>query len=125
MPLTQYWQVLKPDAVAVVGDLDELEAAVLDGDGDGGRAGVDAVLDELLHRRGRPLDHLPRGDAVHHRLFQPPDAGRFSAASAAARRRVVDVHVPGYGVRRPGREGGECGEEETVEVRRIGSRAVQ
>jgi len=75
--------------VAVVGNLYELESSVLDGDGDRGRAGVEAVLDELLDRRRRALDHLPRRDAVHHRFLQPTDAGRVPAD---ARRGVIDVH---------------------------------
>jgi len=81
--------------VAIVGDLYELESSVLDGYGDGGGAGVEAVLDELLHRRRRPLDHLPGRDAVHHRFLQPPDAGRVRAD---ARRRVIDVHARAWGV---------------------------
>ena len=83
--------------MAIVGDLYELESSVLDGYGDGGGAGVEAVLDELLHRRRRPLDHLPGRDAVHHRLLQPPDAGRVRAAPADARRRLIDVHARAWG----------------------------
>ena len=55
------------DAMAVVGDLDELEAAVLYDDVYGGGMGVEAVLDELLHGGDRPLDDLPC-DAVDNRL---------------------------------------------------------
>ena len=51
-------------AAAVVDDANELAAAFLDGDVDARRAGVERVLDQLLHRRGRPLDHLAGGDAV-------------------------------------------------------------
>ena len=56
------------DAMAVVGDLDELEAAVLYDDVYGGGMGVEAVLDELLHGGDRPLDDLSGGDAVDDRL---------------------------------------------------------
>ena len=82
--------------MAIVGDLYELESSVLDGYGDGGGAGVEAILDELLHRRRRPLDHLPGRDAVHHRFLQPPDAGRVRAD---ARRRVIDVHARAWGTK--------------------------
>ena len=34
------------------------------GDVDAPRAGVDRVLDQLLDRRSRPLDHFAGGDAV-------------------------------------------------------------
>ncbi len=89
-----------PDAMAVIGDLDELEATVLHRNGDAGGASVEAVLDELLHRRRRPLDHLPRRDAVHHRLLQPPDAGRLPGAPTSARRRLV--HAPPCSISRHG-----------------------
>ena len=51
-------------APPVVGDPDEPPAAGLDRDLDRLRPGVERVLNELLDRRGRPLDHFPRGDAV-------------------------------------------------------------
>ncbi|KAK2990131.1 hypothetical protein RJ640_014800 [Escallonia rubra] len=47
---------------AVAGELDELEATVLDGDMDGGVTGVEAVLDELLDGGDRPLEYLAEGD---------------------------------------------------------------
>jgi len=50
-----------PDAAAVVLDLEELEAAVLDRDADAGCACVERVLDELLERVGRALDDLQGG----------------------------------------------------------------
>ena len=56
------------DAVAVVGDLNELEAAVFYDDIYGRGVGVEAVLDELLHGGDRPLDDLSGGDAVDDRL---------------------------------------------------------
>ena len=52
-------------------------AALLQGDGDAVRAGVDGVLDQLLHRARRTLDHLARGDAV--------DQGRRQASDGEAR----------------------------------------
>ena len=36
-------------------------------------AGVDRVLDQLLHRRRRPLDHFAGGDAVDDAFRQPAD----------------------------------------------------
>ena len=56
------------DALDAVGDLDELEAAVLYDDVYGGGMGVEAVLDEILHGGDRPLDDLSGGDAVDDRL---------------------------------------------------------
>jgi hypothetical protein len=65
------------DAVAVVRDLNEFEAAVLDDDAYGGGVGVDAVLHQLLDGRYWPLDHLPGRDAVDHGLVQAVDSGRL------------------------------------------------
>lgn len=76
--------------MTVVGDLDELEASILDDDGDGGGAGVEAVLHQLLHRRRRPLNHLAGGDPVHHRRIETPDSRRF--ARARVRVWLVDFH---------------------------------
>ena len=42
---------------------------------DAARAGIERVLDQFLHRRGRPLDHLAGGDAVDDQLGQQPDGG--------------------------------------------------
>ena len=49
---------------AVVDHREEGAAAFLQGDGDAPRAGVDGVLDQLLHGAGRPLDDLAGGDPV-------------------------------------------------------------
>jgi hypothetical protein len=73
-------QVLRRDAVAVVDDADQRPPAVLHLDQDVGRAGVDRVLDQLLHDRRRPLDHLARGDAV--------DQGRGQLLDPAALHRA-------------------------------------
>ena len=51
-------------APPVVGDPDEPPPARLDRDLDCLRPGVERVLDQFLDRRGRPLDHFARGDAV-------------------------------------------------------------
>ena len=51
-------------AVPVVLDAHQALAAVLDGDGDAARAGVDGVLDQLLDDRGGPLDDLAGRDLV-------------------------------------------------------------
>ena len=50
------------DAAAVVGHLNEIATAAADVNGDCRCAGVDAVLDQFLDRRKRPLDHLAGGD---------------------------------------------------------------
>ena len=50
------------DAAAVVGHPEVFDAAVLDLDGDGGRARVDRIFDQLFDDRGRALNDLPGGD---------------------------------------------------------------
>src|SRR5206468_4527599 len=44
---------------------DQLAAAVFDFDVDVRRAGVEGILDQLLHNRRRPLDDFAGGDAVN------------------------------------------------------------
>lgn len=67
--------------MAIVGDLNELETTVFNGDVNGGRAGVEAVLDELFDRGHRPLDDLAGGDSVDDRLVEAVDFGRVSGDS--------------------------------------------
>ena len=66
-------QLVAAHAAAVVGDPDQPAAALLQRNLDGTRACVDGVLDQLLDHRRRPLDHLPRRDAVDHALRQETD----------------------------------------------------
>jgi hypothetical protein len=65
------------DSVAVVGDLDKFEAAVLYDDVYGGGVGVEAVLHQLLHGGHWPLDHLSGRDSVHHALIETMDCRRL------------------------------------------------
>ena len=61
------------DAGPVVADLNELDAAGLDGDGDLRCTGIDGVFQKLLdHRRG-PLDDLARRDQLCRVLIQNMD----------------------------------------------------
>lgn len=45
----------------------------LDGDGDGGGAGVEAILEHLFERARGPVDHLARRDPIHHLLLERLD----------------------------------------------------
>ena len=67
-------------AAAVVGHLDAVDAAVVERDGDARGAGVERVLHQLLHRRGRALDHLAGGDAVDGVRRQDADRGHARGA---------------------------------------------
>ena len=64
VPLDAEGEIGFVHAAPVVGDADEPAPARLDRDLDPFRPGVERVLDQFLHRRGRPLDHFARGDAV-------------------------------------------------------------
>ena len=71
---------------AVVAHAHQADAAALDVDLDALRAGVEAVFDQFLDDRGRPLDHLAGGDLVD----ELPEstrigmqAGKFTGESAA------------------------------------------
>ena len=57
-------RILAPHAGAVVAHLDEGLAALLQLDAHPGRARIDRVLDQFLHRRGGALHHLAGGDLV-------------------------------------------------------------
>jgi hypothetical protein len=61
------------NARPVVLDLEQLQAAILRDHSDGGGLGVDTVLQELLKRRRRAMDHFPRRDAIDHSLIQLHD----------------------------------------------------
>ncbi len=58
-------KVVRLHPASVVADPDEAEAAARRRDFDTPRAGIDRVLDQLLHHARRALHHLARGDAVH------------------------------------------------------------
>ena len=49
---------------AVIDDLDQCLAGILDDDLDVGRTGVDGILDQLLDDRSRSLDHLTGSDLI-------------------------------------------------------------
>jgi hypothetical protein len=51
-------------AAAVVAHADQLASAFLDGDIDGGGAGVECVFDELFHRRCGALHHFAGSNLV-------------------------------------------------------------
>ncbi len=80
-------QILGRHARSVIDDADEFAPAGGDGHRDGAGAGVDGVLDQFLHRRSRPLDHLASGDAVDQNGIETADghAGSGAAGSAANR----------------------------------------
>ncbi|MNC86920.1 hypothetical protein D3C83_26070 [compost metagenome] len=57
----------------VVTHANALAAAVLGEHIDGDRAGVERVLDQLLHHRRRPFDHFTRRDLIGDRARQNRD----------------------------------------------------
>ena len=67
-------EVVAGDAAAVVGDADELDAALLELDLDGGAARVEGVLDEFLDHRGGAFDHLAGGDLADEQVGEKLDA---------------------------------------------------
>lgn len=64
-------------AMAVVRNLDEFEAAVLDDDVDGCCLGVEAVFDELFNGGNRSLNDLPGSDSIDNGLVETEDFGGF------------------------------------------------
>ena len=73
VPLDGEREVVAGDAAAVVGHPGQRDAAGGGDHLDPPGAGVDRVLDELLHHARRPLDHLARGDAVDHGFVETAD----------------------------------------------------
>ena len=76
VPRQRHRQVGRAHSVAVVGDPDQGLAAARVIHRDPARARVERVLNQLLDRGGRALDHLAGGDAVHRALVQRADRGR-------------------------------------------------
>jgi hypothetical protein len=68
-------QVVALDAAAVVGHPDQPAAALLQCHVDARGAGVEAVLDQLLHHAGRPLNHFARGEFVDQAGIERADVG--------------------------------------------------
>ena len=65
VPLEREVEVIAAHARAVVGNLDQPEAARREPHRDLVRARIQRVLDELLERTCRPLDHLAGSDSVN------------------------------------------------------------
>ena len=63
-------------ALAVVGDTNEPAAAAVGQHVDAARAGIERILDKLLHDACRALDHLAGGDAVDNGFGQLADGHR-------------------------------------------------
>ena len=64
VPRQSQLEFMLRDAAAIVADADKLRAARFDFDTYLTRTGIEAVLDEFLHHRGRAFDHLACGDLV-------------------------------------------------------------
>ena len=68
-------QVVGVDAAAVVGDANQLDAALLHVHVDATGAGVEGVFEQFLEDAGRPFDDLAGGDLVDDQGRQLADAG--------------------------------------------------
>ncbi len=77
-------EILRRHAATVVDDAQQPAPTGLDLHGDRARAGVDGVLDQFLHGRGRPLHHLAGGDAVDQHGVEPPDVRRGGVTIVAS-----------------------------------------
>ena len=85
MPLNREVHVLGCDSIPIVDHLDPHQAATVERDVDVRGAGVDGVLEQLLHHRCRALDNLPRGDRIRHHLREAMDAGGDDHVAARSR----------------------------------------
>ncbi len=83
-------QLVALDAAAVVAHAAQAHAALFDLDFDAARAGIDAVLDQLLEHGRRALDHLARGDLMDELFGQDADRHR-RGAEAKPRDRIADA----------------------------------
>src|SRR6185312_10340941 len=79
-------QVVQRDAAAVVANADQPRTASLDVHLDARGAGVEAVLDQLLDHRGRPLDDLAGGDLIDEFGRKRADVGHPRTLAACRRK---------------------------------------
>ena len=100
MALDRERQIGPRHALAVVRDADEPAAAAIGEHVDAARAGIERVLDELLHDARRALHHLAGGDAVDDGLGELADGHRRLVVRAFefsdARPTVGGVVVDGF-----------------------------
>ena len=91
-------QLLRGHARTVVGHTDELFSAILDGDRDACRPGVDRIVDQLLDHAGRPFDDLASRDLVHQQVGQDPNSTvGIHGGSGHPRRKVRTLSRPRRG----------------------------
>ncbi len=79
-------QVVRRHAAAVIDHADQPAAAGLHGDLDGPGTGIDGVLDQLLHGRGRALDDFAGRDAVDEDGIEAPDGQHCRGSGHRPRR---------------------------------------
>ncbi len=72
-------QVLRVHAAAIVRDLELLDAALHQADADLGGAGIEAVLQQFLHHRGRALHHFAGGDLADQGVWKEANRGHGGA----------------------------------------------
>ena len=73
MPLDRKHEIGARHAFAVITDANQPAATAIGEHVDAARAGVECVLDELLHHARRPFHHFAGGDAVDNRLGKLAD----------------------------------------------------
>ena len=61
--------------MTIVDDLDEFASALLDGDADAGRTGVNGIFDEFLDDGGGAFDDFAGGDLVDEECGEAADGG--------------------------------------------------
>src|SRR5262245_39828774 len=102
MPLDRERKIGARHAGAVVGDANEPPPAAVGHDLDTRRTGIERVLDQLLDRARRPLDHFAGGDAVDDGLGELTHGHGTSLirnpASLAAHRAPRESPRPGMGL---------------------------
>lgn len=100
--LTRTWLSLisarYPNAMAVVNNLNELEAPVLDGDADASRTRIQTILQKLFQCRRGSLNDLPCCNPVYHGLFKPLDRRRSCHSSRIAHGRDLK-YSPLYSIK--------------------------
>ena len=89
VPAKRQLDLIRGDAVAVVGDEDAFGAAAVELDEHVARPGVDRVLDQLFDHRGRPLDDLARGDLGRQVRVHDADQAHWRWASCCRRKSSV------------------------------------
>ena len=84
VPRQRQLQIIRRDAVAVVGQTDQLDTALLQIQANLAAAGIETVFQQFLDDGGRALDHLAGGDLGNEQVWEEVDMGHGVSVAPAS-----------------------------------------